>query len=301
MKKNDILKEKLKSYSVLAGAVITGGAVNAQIQYTDVDPDIVVDPSNTPYGLDLNGDSAPDISFGVSATSGAGSSTYGGVPFTYTYAVNYAAAVMSSGGVEGVMMTTSSGSFLAPNAHDFGVEINGSDVFDSSGALAMVGHVNIPAFSINQPIVNGNFIDTNGISLGDKYLGYRIPGTGAAFNYGWIRLSVSDSSTSITIKAHAINTVEDQSIFTGNAAGVESGMLDDKVSIISTIENVRVNVSNELLGADLMIVDMTGKVIKDISIEDVNSVISLKEFNSGIYIVRFVYNDEVVNKRIYVR
>jgi len=300
MKKNDILKEKLKSYSVLAGAVITGGAVNAQIQYTDVDPDIVIDATNSPYMLDLNGDTMPDIVFAVSATAGTGSSTYMGVPFTYTYAINYAAANMAAGGLEGVVAGTGTNTYFLPNAHDFGAEISGAGSFDSSGALGVAGHVNIPAFTINYPVVQGNFVDTNALSLGDKYMGYRIDGTGTA-NYGWIRLSVSDSAAFITIKAHAINTVADQSIFAGNAAGIESGMLDDKVSIISTIENVRVNVSNELLGADLMIVDMTGKVIKDISIEDVNTVISLKEFNSGIYIVRFVYNDEVVNKRIYVR
>ena len=120
MKKDDIVKDKIKKYSVLAGAVLAGGSVNAQIQYTDIDPDVVVDPTNSPYMLDLNGDSVDDIQFAVSATSGAGSSSYMGIPFTYTYAVQYAVAAMSGGGLDGINSVTSSGSAFEVEAHDFG-------------------------------------------------------------------------------------------------------------------------------------------------------------------------------------
>jgi hypothetical protein len=300
MKKDDIVKDKIKKYSVLAGAVLTGGAVNAQIQYTDMDPDIVIDPTNSPYLLDLNGDSVDDITFAVSATSGAGSSSYMGIPFTYTYAVQYAVAAMAGGGMAGVSSVTSSGTSFAVDAHDFGAEISDADDYSSSAALGVVGNVNVPALGINQGINEGAFLNSNGGSLGDKYLGYSLSGASGS-NYGWIRLSVADSAASITIKSHAINTVVDQSIYAGNAASVSDVSIDDKVSIVSAIENVKISVPNELLGGDLSIIDMTGKTVSQVSIENINTLISTKDFNTGIYIVRFTFNSDIVNKRIYIR
>ena len=300
MKKDDIVKDKIKKYSVLAGAVLAGGAVNAQIQYTDIDPDIVVDPSNSPYTLDLNGDSVDDIEFTVSATSGAGSSSYMGIPFTYTYAVQYAIAGMNNGGLAGVNSVTSSGSTFAVDAHDFGAEIGAADDFSSSGALGVVGNVNVPAFGINQEINDGAFLNSNGGTVGEKYLGYSLSGASGA-NYGWVRLSVADSAASITIMAHAINTVADQSIYAGNAASISDASIDDKVSIVSALECVKVKVPNDLLGGDLSIFDMTGKVVSQVSVENINTTLSTKDYNTGIYIVRFTFNNEVVNKRIYIR
>jgi len=300
MKKDDVVKDKIKKYSVLAGAVLAGGAVNAQIQYTDIDPDVVVDPTNSPYMLDLNGDSVDDIQFAVSATSGAGSSSYMGIPFTYTYAVQYAVAAIAGGGLDGINSVTSSGSSFAVEAHDFGAEISAAGDFSSSAALGVVGNVNVPAFGVNQQINEGAFLNSSGGSLGEKYLGYSLSGASGS-NYGWIRLSVADSAASITIMAHAINTVADQSIFAGNAASISDASIDDKVSIVSALENVKISVSNELLGGDLTIIDMTGKVVSQVSIQNSNTSISTKDFNTGIYIVRFAFNNEVVNKRIYIR
>ena len=300
MKKDDIVKDKIKKYSVLAEAVLAGGAVNAQIQYTDIDPDIVVDPSNSPYTLDLNGDSVDDIEFTVSATSGAGSSSYMGIPFTYTYAVQYAIAGMNNGGLAGVNSVTSSGSTFAVDAHDFGAEIGAADDFSSSGALGVVGNVNVPAFGINQEINDGAFLNSNGGTVGEKYLGYSLSGASGA-NYGWVRLSVADSAASITIMAHAINTVADQSIYAGNAASISDASIDDKVSIVSALECVKVKVPSDLLGGNLSIFDMTGKVVSQVSVENINTTLSTKDYNTGIYIVRFTFNNEVVNKRIYIR
>lgn len=300
MKKDDVVKDKIKKYSVLAGAVLAGGAVNAQIQYTDIDPDVVVDPANSPYMLDLNGDSVDDIQFAVSATSGSGSSSYMGIPFTYTYAVQYAVAAIAGGGLDGINSVTSSGSSFAVEAHDFGAEIGAAGDFSSSAALGVVGNVNVPAFGVNQQINEGAFLNSSGGSLGEKYLGYSLSGA-SGNNYGWIRLSVADSAASITIMAHAINTVVDQSIFAGNAASISDASIDDKVSIVSALENVKISVSNELLGGDLTIIDMTGKVVSQVSVENINTSISTKDFNTGIYIVRFTFNNEVVNKRIYIR
>ena len=87
----------------------------------------------------------------------------------------------------------------------------------------------------------------------------------------------------------------------GNAASISDASIDDKVSIVSALECVKVKVPNDLLGGDLSIFDMTGKVVSQVSVENINTTLSTKDYNTGIYIVRFTFNNEVVNKRIYIR
>ena len=84
MKKTTSLnKTRLAQYTAVAGAVVASGAANAQVSYTDVNPDVVVDSLN-PYQLDFNNDQQPDIAFAVQHLEGATSS------FTYVGAFAYA-------------------------------------------------------------------------------------------------------------------------------------------------------------------------------------------------------------------
>ena len=49
------IENRLKKYSALAGSIVAAtGAANAQIVYTDVNPDSVVDQVDSVYMLDLN-------------------------------------------------------------------------------------------------------------------------------------------------------------------------------------------------------------------------------------------------------
>jgi hypothetical protein len=76
MKKNstkELNKSRLANYSAVAGAVLATGAVNGQITYVDVNPDAVVNNSNSPYNLDMNNDANPDMIFEVQAVSQSGS------------------------------------------------------------------------------------------------------------------------------------------------------------------------------------------------------------------------------------
>ncbi|MCF8330599.1 MAG: hypothetical protein K9I37_09705, partial [Crocinitomicaceae bacterium] len=74
-------QSKLAQYTAVAGALIAGSNVNAQIVYTDVSPDAVLDSLSAPYMLDFNNDANPDLIFSVQHVVGAGSTS--GIQFTY--------------------------------------------------------------------------------------------------------------------------------------------------------------------------------------------------------------------------
>ena len=71
MKKD--LQNKLAKYSAAAGAaVLAVGSTNAQIVYTDVNPDFVHPGNETGFGLDLNNDATFDFAIYSADTVDAG-------------------------------------------------------------------------------------------------------------------------------------------------------------------------------------------------------------------------------------
>jgi hypothetical protein len=114
MKKTTINKSKLAGYTAAAGAVVAGSAVNAQIVYTDVNPDAVIDSLTAPYQLDFNNDATPDLQFAVQHLSGSDSTM--GIQFTYAGA-GAVVQLNAGGAVQGVNTATSSGSSFAVSCY----------------------------------------------------------------------------------------------------------------------------------------------------------------------------------------
>ena len=57
MKENSSLDSKLKKYASIAGSITAVvGTASAQVNYTDLNPDVLVTGQNSNYVLDLNGD-----------------------------------------------------------------------------------------------------------------------------------------------------------------------------------------------------------------------------------------------------
>ena len=60
--KKATLSKKIKSYSALAGSIIAVSAsADAQVVYTDVSPDSVINTSGGFYNIDLNADGTTDF------------------------------------------------------------------------------------------------------------------------------------------------------------------------------------------------------------------------------------------------
>lgn len=294
----------LTKYTAVAGAVIASSSVNAQIVYTDI-PDVTLDKNATPYQLNFDGDAAADLVLQVGNLVNSGTATTMGVTFTYTVDVSYAAAgVNVGGGVLGVNSTTSSGSTsFNVSALNNGDVIGAAGVFGGSGSsgalLAAEGAFNVPAFSFTYPIVQGSFLGMN-----DKYLGAKFT-IGANTHYGWVRLSCTDGVSGLlqlTIKDYAYNSAAGASINAGQqVAGLEDVAVDNKVAIKTHMDEAFINVTPDLIGGELVIVNMAGQEVKSQVIGDVNAKITYEGLETGIYTLVARFESGSVNKKIYVR
>jgi hypothetical protein len=275
-------KTKLSSYTAFAGAIVAGSAANAQVTYTDVNPDVVADSLN-PYAIDFNNDATPDLAFGVQHISGSFSSQ--GQNFTYEGAFAYGFLPAGFPVANPADTTTA--------VLDCGVAVAQSPLFASSNT-AVLGYAAIIQ-PINYPVSLGPWL-----GLTDKYLGFKFT-VGTGTHYGWARLDVAANAETITIKEYAFNATPDGAISTCQTAGIEDVSVDNKVTIKTTLNDATVNVTPDLIGGTINLVSMTGQVVKTIVISDVNTTISFEGVESGIYSVAANFNGGSVNKRVYVK
>lgn len=293
-KKITINETKLAKFSAVAGAIIAGSSVNAQLQYTDVDPDLVIDKNYGPYNLDFNGDAITDLTLSVVAVSGSGTFTYSSIPFTYTYAGSVAAVQAGSGG--GIVGTiTGSSSTFMPVAMANGELISAAANFGSGGPLAVVGVAYIPAFSYSYPISQGDWV---GVS--DKFIGAKFM-IGTNNHYGWVQLSVAADASTITIKDYAYNINTEIPLNAGQTAGLENFAVENKVTINNNLNEAFINCTPDLIGGRIVIINMAGQEMKTVTIGDVNTKISFEGLDTGIYTVAAQFESGTVNKRVYVK
>lgn len=288
-------KTRLKQYSAVAGAIVAQGNINAQVVVTDLNPDVIVDSLSAPYSLDFNNDANPELNFFVQHISGSSSTQ--GVQFTYDGAV--AGLNITPGmnliGTPGTGSSSSSFQLTALNngdpiasAANFGTSANnilGLDMIVDAGILGQI------------PIQQGNFLNQS-----NKYLGGKLT-AGANTFYGWVELSVNSNASQITIHKYAYQSTPNTSILAGEGgnSGLEQVALENKVTIIGTPENVKINVTPDLIGAAVSIVSMSGQSLKSDVLTDVNNTISFDGISTGIYQVVVSTSTEKTTERVYIK
>lgn len=300
MKKIDT-RSKLKSYSVAAGSLMISGVATAQnLQYTDVNPDVILDKNSGPFNMDFNNDATLDMTFDVAFATGSGSATYMGIPFTYVYNGSQAAVTPGAlGGVQGQIVGSSS--TFGVTALNSGDAITAANNFGSQQAtLGVKGSVSIPAFNYNFPISQGEFL---GVS--QKFLGMKFS-AGTGIHYGWVRLSLDTldpAGLKLTIHDYAYNGDVDQPINAGDpsASIIAQAAIEDKVSISPLQEGVAVNVTPDLLGSELVLSDMSGKEVNSVSINDVGTVLGYADLKTGIYFATVKSSQGSISKKVYVK
>lgn len=294
MKKTITIDEsKLAHFTAVAGAVLAGGAVNAQIVYTDVNPDIIIDTASGAYDLDFNNDAVSDLTLSVTHMEGAG--TYSG--FTYTYAGSVAnAAPGIGGGIAQIATSSGSSASLMIAAMNNGDMIDQAGNFNSSGGpLAVKAVVNIPAFSYTYQINQGDWL-----AVSDKFLGVKF-NIGANTHYGWARLDVSAGADTIRLKDFAYNQMPATGLEAGQMVGLEDISIENKVNFKTTLNEAFINVTPDLIGGRIVMFNMAGQEVKAVAIEDINTTLPFEGVETGIYTIAAQFDGGAINKKVYVK
>jgi hypothetical protein len=269
--------------------------VNAQVVATDLNPDVIVDSLHAPYALDFNNDANPELTFFVQHINGSSSTQ--GVQFTYDGGI---AGVQMTAGVSlvGAVGTGSSSSSFQISALNNGDPISAAGNFGTSSNGALGLDLIVDAGPLGQiPIQQGNFLNQS-----NKFLGAKLA-AGANTYYGWVELSVNSNASQITIHGYGYQATANTQILAGEGgnSGLELISLSDKVTIFGTPEHVNINVTPDVIGANVSFVSMSGQTLKTEKLTDVNNTLSFDDLSTGIYQVVVSNGTETTTQRVYVK
>lgn len=287
--KKDLLKN-VKSYSAMAVGLLAADAVQAQIVYTDVDPDMVVhgnfeaadwhDASAwSSFQIDLDDDGNTDytlrvlsgIQHGVGNFDPAGDNQYVNNP------ANPFATPLEKGAEIGAASQEWKGLMVYPNGYNY------------LGTITTFGK------TVAQG--GGGFTGKT-----DKYLGLKFK-IGSQFHYGWARFDAREDSRQYTLKDYAFENTPEKSILAGD------GQVFSAISKLSSID-LKINTSGNKISIDLInlanaagtvkVFNIAGQEVLSAKIDNQNNEFNLNSV-SGIYLVKVSLAGGQYSQKIFIK
>jgi len=284
-------------YAKMAAVILLYNAkADAQVIYTDLDPDIELQLDNATAEIDMDNNGVVDFMF--LRTSGTYYTYYFGTELRLRQADWVAPFDNSFNGILGSPETSSGGlnNFAPPN--DSGIVISSLHYFQTSFLQFM-------SFGFYKP--SGNWFYAFGFPIwntleGDsKYLGVRFSDSEDCAHYGWIRCEIEDSCKRLIVKDYAYELTCDYPIAAGSKESyvtVENGnMIDAKVYSFNTTIYVHLNLV--LNNAVMHVRNLEGKEIYKAGLQNQFTEIKL-EVAKGIYFAEIIAEEGRFTKKVYL-
>ena len=276
MKKN--LQSRISKYTAVAGAVVSAAGAQAQVVYTDVNPDYshdaVENGTYSIYPLDLNNDQTPDFLV-------ASKDTITTAHVRFTLAVPYGAGNAVAG--------------ETPSNYDYALALDINTMVDST--LNWIAATNTMAYNVD----SNNPYNENWNGVTDKYLGLKFV-VGANTHYGWARLDSYAIGDSVVVKDYAFEATPNVGILTGNmGASLTETQVENLIKFVNQANNtVQVVVNGNLTNGVVSVVSSTGQVVSTDAITEKTFSVDMNSLSSGIYMVNVTFNEGATTKKIIV-
>ncbi|HUM47597.1 MAG TPA: T9SS type A sorting domain-containing protein, partial [Chitinophagales bacterium] len=279
------LQKKLKSYSVMAGSMLTiSQLADAQIIHNNITDTTFID-NETGLSFDLNNDGTTDYTFFL-IKSGSSPSVNNLVD-GFGSNVNYEIAG-----------SVGAGSYIYPIALASGEKIDSNLEWHGYGSLFWVFGQHYSS-GAGTPLQHGNWLGQT-----DKFAGLRIELDGHKY-YGWARMSVDSLANQFTFKDYAMQSIADSSIIAGDTdiiSGVHQFIVDNHINIIAFEKNVFITVPGNA-GEDLVVtvVNVLGGIVQRTRTKEKQVHLQLTELPDGIYLVAVETQGTVKTKKISIK
>jgi len=255
-------------------------SVNAQIVYTDINPDITstLNPSSNPGSLfnlapiDFNGDGDWEYKFRWDVF------TAEWWMHMYSHETEYKFNI--DGGSE-------TDSFRYLKAMNKGESINSSLNWANSSDSPLVSVYFKPIF----------------MNLGDKYVGVKFL-LDTNTHYGWVLISFDNSNNTkkLIVKEYAYESTPNKAIIAGNKGNI-TGIDDLFLNNFSIYPNPAKNIitidnKSKIKISKIKIINLLGKEIKEVFISNTNSqTIDISKLTKGIYLICLFDNEKKIGSK----
>jgi len=301
MKKNqlqekDLLSAKLLSYSAAAGALLAIGAnAEAQVTYTDVDPDALVALPDTVgasiFEIDMNSDGNTDVT--IVAGNGDWYYSAGVSNWMSIRALNGSGAEVA---LQSSYLSGWGGTYYFGKRFDADAVIGPDESFGYSSWSFQLGWLGTYATGLTYN--TGPWVDGET----DKYLGIRFSvDGGTSYHYGWVRLDVAGDQSEVLVKDYAYEETADKAIRAGsqNSTSVRNGLANDLGVNIFSHQNKIVISDLEIDHATADVYNVAGQLLHTVQVEKGRNEVPVD--NKGLYIVRIDMGSEIVSSKVIVQ
>jgi hypothetical protein len=285
-------------------AMMFSASANAQIVYTDVNPDNQIDSTNIIYNLDLNNDAITD--FNITYTTLTQTITCGGTYIRTSYIIevapldsNEVGKDISGNGFPSALLLNSpidDTLFTWLNGGSRGLAING---WTCGGPTMMQLHT---------------YFACNFLNASSKYLALKLHVASQVY-YGWVRLSVASGVINATIFDYAYNSSPGQPILAGQttATGINENSFAASINVFPNpaTNHLTIALGSNSKRVEVTIADITGKIIYSTTASDPDSPDSYRDreqkievntqyFAEGVYLVQVQSGEFIETKKIMV-
>jgi hypothetical protein len=263
------LQKKLKSYSLMAGTMLTISSVaEAQILHQNIADTTFID-NETGLSFDMNNDGITDFTFFLIKS--------GTAPSVNQFVDGFASAVDNE-----IAGSVGSNSYVYPLALQAGDKIGADLEWQAYGSLFWVFGQHYSSGG-GTPVQFGNWLGQQ-----DKYAGLRIEVAEQKY-YGWLRMSVDSFANEFTITEYALQSIPDSAIMAGDTdfiSGVPNAIIENKIKILAFEKDVFVTVpSGSQHDLEIYVMNMLGGVVKRIQTKERQVHLRLTDLPDGIYLV----------------
>lgn len=300
--------KKLALYSSMAVAFFAGkSAVDAQIVYTDVDPDEVISDSGDDFEIDFDGDGTAEVTvLAYSTVIPSFFSTTGTAGYVFDAIIKYAEIYPGDNvSVAGYSYPLTPPYYIIfDNAIDEGDEIGEDlDFYDASiqQLTRYWGVKDFPSAGSTYDFFGNVFGVTYGswVGEGEKFLGVKFEIDGNT-HYGWVRMEVDDDYLTTTIMDFAYNGEADASLDAGVVSSIGDNTIDaSKITSYSFGKTINIAVNNlNAESATVKVVNALGQVVYTDALNQNGMQISLDKAAQGIYTVHIEADGSVYNNKL---
>jgi hypothetical protein len=275
------LQNRLSKYTAAAAAVTVGAAgANAQIVYTDVDPDFMHPGDEIGLGLDMDNDG--NFDFIIASGDSIFQTSAGSVRVRNTVVAGYGSQAANNA-IAGEM----------PSAYNYALALDMGTMIDNT--LNWISATNTMAYNVDS--ANPYAENWNGVT--DKYLGLRFNSGGNDY-YGWARMDVQAEADVWTLKDYAYQAGQ-TGIEAGATAAIEEGTMDQYVHFVNQADNtVKVVLNEAVTGANVTVVSAAGQVVQTGAVEGAEFVVNMNGLAGGIYIINVTSEQGSITKKMSV-
>ena len=291
------MNTKLKKYLALAGSVTTVVSnADAQVVYTDVNPDYLLTGNLNTYDLDLNNDGVSEFSLMSIDT------LINYVSSSYTYINNVRGAAINNSSNSNSWVESSFNvsnmqqGALISSAAQFGNYTSSGSIGSALGATFdySVLQNGAPLYTSNSFF--GNFNPNEQGILGLKF------SLNNNLHYGWARVEYLPDG-SLSIKDYAYDANPNPPIIAGDNGTGLVGVQEQLNAVTISMLNNNIRIENKGANDDCLMVltNISGQQILDKQLGNKIELIDVSEISSGIYFVNVISGQESYVKKVYIK